>query len=168
MKSQFACFLYRNLVCFWQRHKILMCWIQGVLLLSVEMNGLRCIHHHCLRNKGVRSGWVLQTRCSSSVLGGKCHQSVCVYDSRGYNWSSSSNQYWCGEIRHTYAPFAASYEEGRRQNRHIKWFSSNFWHYSSVEYNNRWSLLSFSSRNKLWCVCSWYWCERLREEAYNF
>ena len=64
---------------FWQRHQIPLCWILGVLLLSVEMNDLRYSYHHCLRNKGVRSGWILQTRCSSLVLGGKCHQRVCVW-----------------------------------------------------------------------------------------
>ena len=151
---------------FLQRHQILLCWIQGVLLLSVEMNGLRCIHHRCLRNKGMRSGWILQTRYSSSVLGESAIRG-CVYDSWGSCWSSSSYQYWCGEVRHTYAPFTASYEEGRRQDRHIKWFSRNFWHYSSVEYNNQWPLLSSSSRNRLWCVCSWSWCERLREEGFT-
>ena len=80
----------------------------------------------------------------------------------GSCWSPSSNHHWCSEIGHTYAPIKASYDEGRRQGKHIKWFSSITWRYSSVEYNNRWSLFLSHAINMRPIFSSVIFCFEIR------
>ena len=124
---------------FWQRRQILLCWIQGVLLLSVDIDYFICIYYFVwgTKERDLAESFKqdVHIRCwSVSTIRG------CVYNYLGSCRSPSSNHHWCNEIRHTYAPIKASYEESRRQDKHIKWFSS-IWCYSSVEYNNQWPLL---------------------------
>ena len=136
---QFACFLWRNVVSFLSEASYSVVLDTGC---SATLCGYKWLDMYLLSLlEEQRSEIKLNPSNNMLKFGaGVKVPSECVC-SLGSCWWQSYNHHWCSEIRHTYAPIKASYEEGMRQDRHITLFSLMFWCYSSVEYSNKRSLI---------------------------